>query len=158
MKTIALTRGAFAIVDDGDYEELSKYRWQLQQGSRGHRYAKRSEWDKEQKKYFVVFMHRQILGLKRGEKTVVDHVNDNGLDNRRANIRVATVSQNTARARRHRPVRGAHFHRGRWFASITHERKSIHLGCFDTEEQAGEAYKQAALRIHGEFARLENDG
>jgi hypothetical protein len=87
MKEIALTgkigSGKFVIVDDDDYEELNKYKWSMMR-SRKTDYARRLK---------NVLMHRLISGASDG--FVVDHINGNGLDNRKENLRVCTVSQNS---------------------------------------------------------------
>lgn len=145
---IELTQEAVAQVDDGDYAWLTKYRWQLFKGENGQRYARRTDAAGR-----CVWMHREILGLKHGDKRVSDHINDDGLDNRRANIRIATQSQNAGRSRRGKVgLRGAVFHRGKWVASIG----GTHLGRFNTPEEANAAYAKAAKERYGEFARTSN--
>lgn len=87
-KTISLTQGEVALVDDEDFEWLNHHTWACQK-SRATCYAIREEYsDGKQTK---VYMHRQILHSQRGQRT--HHINGNGLDNRRANIVACTRSE-----------------------------------------------------------------
>lgn len=86
MKTIELTRGKTAIVDDDDYDFLLQWRWIAMPSPGGMWYAARHEGRK------VIFMHRVLLGLTASDET--DHKNRDGLDNRRQNLRRATRTQN----------------------------------------------------------------
>src|SRR5689334_13920703 len=88
--TIPLGRGNYALVDARDFEALSVYRWGYIT-TRGRKYATRYE---RRGKRIKVFMHREILGLARGEKIQGDHINGNTLDNRRENLRRASHGQN----------------------------------------------------------------
>lgn len=156
MKTISLTKNAFAIVDDGDFDELSKYKWFL--SSNG--YAMRSI-HLGKRKSVAVCMHRQILGLGKGEKIDVDHINMNHLDNRRDNLRKCTRSENMRN--RGKNTNNTSGYKGvswfardsKWVAGIKHNGKRIYLGLFDDPAIAHEAYKKAALRLHGSFAKTE---
>jgi hypothetical protein len=92
-RRIPLTRGKFAIVDQKHYDRLSQYKWQAgKSSSSGTFYAARSVWDKVNKKKRTIKMHREIICSP--YPLVVDHINHNGLDNRKANLRPATKSQN----------------------------------------------------------------
>jgi len=86
MKEIPLTQGYVALVDDEDYEELSKFKWCANPQPDGRVYAARKN-----EAYRTVSMHRQIAG-KPG--LVVDHVNGNGIDNRRENLRAVSIAEN----------------------------------------------------------------
>lgn len=113
----------------------------------------------------TVWMHRVILERLLGRELVkgeyVDHKNGDGLDNRRANLRLATNSQNQLNQRRNSAntsgYKGVGWHRARkgFRARIKFQGKRLELGIFKTAEEAHEAYKQAALRYAGEFARFE---
>lgn len=108
-------------------------------------------------------LHRLIAMPPKG--MVVDHINDDKLDNRRSNLRVCTSQQNTTRARQ---AYGVVAYRGVWFqkrlsrpfcAKIKVNRISVYLGSFSTAEQAARAYDKAALQFHGEYARFNfNNG
>lgn len=105
-------------------------------------------------------MGRVILGMDETDTRKSDHENCNTLDNRRRNLRIATNSQNGANRERlsnnTSGYKGVSWdkRRRKWHAYIYFNKKQIHLGFFDTAEQAYEAYCAAAIRLHGEFARL----
>lgn len=112
-----------------------------------------------------IFMHRVILERKLGhpipEGLCADHINRDGLDNRRDNLRPATNSQNVANSeyggrKVASPYRGVSPTRNgrRWRARIQAEGKQFRLGTFDTPEEAALAYNAAAIQHYGEFARL----
>ena len=103
-----------------------------------------------------VFLHRILLGFPAEES---DHVNGDGLDNRRCNLRAATHSQNNcnkpAQSRNTSGYKGVSQRKdtGRWDARVTMQGRQVCLGSFDTPEKAAEAYDKAALELQGEFAR-----
>ena len=103
-RRIPLTQGLYALVDPADYAELSRYRWHANRG-RDTFYAQRKVWDPLTKTERTVKMHRQILNCP--DHLVVDHVNHNGLDNRRANVRAATAAQNVCNVRPSSSVKSA---------------------------------------------------
>lgn len=142
MKTIELTKGKYAIVDDADYPALSKHSWCIQSG----KYAACRYKNK------LIMMHRFIM--KPPKKLVVDHINKNGFDNRRSNLRVCTQSQNSANSlnKSDQQYRGVGRMRRFWQAYIVHNYKKIHLGTFTNQEQAARCYDKAAIQIFGPFA------
>lgn len=107
------------------------------------------------------FLHRHLFGLSPGDGKTVDHANSDGLNNRRANIRLASYSQNNANRKTDASLhlRGVSLRpSGRWQAQIRIDGKQRFLGNFATEAEAGRAYDAAALKHYGEFARLNFDG
>lgn len=145
MKKIPLHGGGFAIVDDADYERLSAHRWSRRQGRNGCVYAVAGRRR----------MHREVLGV--GPDCMVDHINHDGLDNRRQNLRPCTNGQNMAnqlkRAGTSSRFKGVSVRPdGRCEVSITHQGDTIYLGGFPTEERAARQYDRAARLFFGPFA------
>jgi hypothetical protein len=155
MKTIKLTQGKVALVDDSDFEALSKFKWCARRGKLTW-YAGRCRSIKGRKT--VVYMHRQIMGFPAGE---VDHRDGDGLHNWRENLRSANRSQQTANSRRavnSSGFRGVRLRGNRFYAQICFGKKSIHLGAWATAYGAAKAYDEAARRYHGAFAVLNFGG
>ena len=146
---IPLTQGKFALVDEADAGSLSSVRWQAHL-RRNHWYAWRHAGQ----------MHRLLLGVPRGAREVVDHINGDTLDNRRANLRICSISQNLFNRGPTRlnssGLKGIWLCRqtNRWAARIQAGTKRIWLGRFDTATEAANAYDAAAARFHGEFASV----
>lgn len=155
MRTIPLTQGKVAIVDDEDFEWLNQWKWHVV--SRSAMYAARSMWKGNRKK-LNVRMHRMILSVKNG--MIVDHINGDSLDNRKSNLRVCRHANNM---RNRKPVKGSssrfigvHFHipRKKWVASLSTGNKYYYLGIFKNEEDAARARDIKATEMFGEFAYL----
>ena len=148
MKEIELTGGKYALVDDEDYEWLSRWKWRCTSG-----YATRSS-PRQCGKRPTILMHRLILGLSEGE--VTDHINHNGLDNRRCNLRRCTSSENAQNSlmpeSNSSGYMGVIRNKGKWVARIRYDGESARLGQFDTAEEAARVYDIAALELHKEFA------
>ena len=155
MKKIPLTRGQYAIVDDIDYGKLMKYKWQCAK-SAGYCYASRAKWNG--KYCSSVQMHRQILNAPKNK--YVDHINGNGLDNRRKNLRIATNSQNLMNSKIFNTntsgYRGVGWDKKekKWKARITQNQKHKFLGYYLTKEDAAKAYNHAAKKLFGSFAKV----
>lgn len=158
-RNIQLTQGQEAIVDENLYEELSKYKWYAVYSKHTKSfYAARHEPMVNGNRPFIV-MHRQILGLKPGDKKHSDHLNHNTLDNRTANLRIASFSENM----RNRVVqrnntsgfKGVVFikRENKWLAQIKVDGKQLRLGTRPSAKQAyHDLYVPAAIKYHGEFA------
>lgn len=156
MKKIPLTHGKFALVNDEDYEWLNQWKWSYHQNPSGNKYARRREQINKQKRH--IWMHREIL--KTPKELFTDHINGNGLDNRRSNIRICTLSQNQHNKRVIK--RGSSKYKGvswhtranTWIARIREGDKLIHLGYYKDEIMAAKAYDKRARKSYGEFAFL----
>lgn len=157
MRTIPLTQGYVALVDDDDYERIAAFRWQAmrKRTANGVRVcAIRSERVGVNRRR-TVYMHREILGAP--DHLQVDHANGDPLDNRRSNLRLCTNQQNQANVRKAwggtSRFKGVHLlPNGRWVARIGVGYRRIALGVYATEEDAAAAYDQAARRHFGPFA------
>lgn len=154
-KLIPLTKGRFALVDAADYEWLMGWKWYF-----NGKYAARKQhisFFQGKQKQKGIKMHRVIMNTMEGMDT--DHINGDGLDNRRENLRICTTSQNMANQIKTRGVskyKGVVWDRARtkWAARVKINKKAIFLGRFDNEEEAGLAYNVAAQKYFGEFARI----
>lgn len=143
---IVLTKGKKALVDGDMYEILNAMKWCSSQ-----RYAMTSI-RLDFRKYKMIPMHHFVCG-KPLHGYEIDHINGDGLDNRRTNLRVVTHRQNANNFRKHRngKLPGATFGCGNWQARIYVSGKRLHLGRFKTQEDAHIAYLKA-------WAELSNAG
>lgn len=145
-------KGLFALVDDADYEFLSQRKWHARTG-KYTTYAQSYTSRKAVGGRRTLSMHRVILDAP--ENMDVDHVNGNGLDNRRENIRLATDQQNNWNSgiKKHstNKYKGIYKHGHNWKAEIRVSGKHIPLGHFPTQFEAANAYNEAAKKFHGEF-------
>jgi hypothetical protein len=150
-KFILLTRGLAATVDEADYEAVSELTWHAFD-NQGKGWYARTKIPIGGGRYRHVFMHNLLLGI-RG----VDHIDGNGLNNQRTNLRPATAVEN-ARNRRKSPIgssryKGVYLFRpGVWRAMIGQDGKQHSLGLFSSEVAAALAYDRAAKRMFGPFA------
>ena len=151
---ISLTQGKTTVIDLEDFEKVRKYKWTTFQ-YRHSAYAGRST-PKIKGKKDTMFMHRLILDAHKGRE--VDHINGDGLDNRRCNIRLCSKSQNQANRKKQLGLssqyKGVSWHKKdrKWMSSIKLNGKSIYLGEFNREIDAAYIYDDAARKYFGEFA------
>jgi len=154
-KTIRLTRGHVAIVNDADHQWLSRWNWCAKVDG-AHVYAVRRDYTSDPPR--MVRMHRQIL--QPGSELDTDHRNGDGLDNRRGNLRPCTRSQNLMNATKRSGCtsiyKGVSWFKpiGKWRAYIVRDQRQQSLGYFDDEQEAARAYNEAAAQLFGQFARL----
>ncbi len=157
MKEILLTQNKVALVDDEDYDELSKYKWRIKVGDGGLFYARRNK--RINGKRIEIPMHRQIMNTPKGME--VDHIDHNGLNNQKSNLRNCTTQENQFNVSK---IRGKSKYKGvctykngkrelfRVFISIN--KKQTFIGYYKTEIEAALAYNDAAQKHYGEFAQL----
>ena len=154
MKEVPLTQGRVALVDDEDYELVSRYKW-CATHMHGKWYAIRSV-NRDGKKTSE-YMHI-VIAQSRGKGMTVDHINGDGLDNRRANLRMATMQQqshNRAKSRNTLNLfKGITVNGKGWKAQSACDGRKYYLGTFATPQEAALAYDAKARELHGEFARL----
>lgn len=144
--------GFTLLLDDDDYDRLSRYAWRanIHKGSKPYFGRRLSNGN-------IILIHREILDAPDG--FLVDHINGDTCDNRKANLRIATHSQSQQnKGKTLRPTssqyKGVHLHKGRWVSEIRiNKDKRLHLGNFTDEKEAAKAYDDAARLYHGEFAR-----
>lgn len=157
MAEIILTQGRVALVDDSDFEWLSQWKWHVFKGCSGHVYAARNGPPDNTGRRAHIFMHRVLVEPPAG--LIVDHINGNGLDNQRANLRVADTTRNMWNRAPNRSGssthKGVYWHKqhSKWVAAIQVEKKRRHLGLFQSEAEAAAAYRRAAVAAHGRFYR-----
>ncbi len=149
---------AFVMVSGEDYDRLSRFKWHILFNGDGRRpYAVRNIGTAKHKTERIVWMHREIMGPQTGVS--VDHVDGNGLNNQRSNLRLCSTRQNQMNTMKTAPASSTH--KGVWLrkdtgkcrAAIKVESKRVFLGQFDTETDAAMAYDRAAILHFGEFAR-----
>jgi len=150
IRFIPLTKGKVAIVDAEDYDWLSKYKWYACKRKYTY-YAYR--WQN----HHAIAMHRVIINAPEG--MLVDHIDRNGLNNRRSNLRLCKALQNAA----NQPPRGGtskykgvHWSKSnnKWVTAITFREKYLYLGSFNDQIDAAKAYDKKAAELFGEFAYL----
>lgn len=152
-QTITLTQGYVAIVNDLDYGWLSQFKWYANVDSHTC-YALRNL-PRNGGKQKAILMHREILGVATGMQ--VDHIDGNGLNNVRQNLRIASQQENNFNTRLRKDntsgFKGVSCDRGRWRATIARDGHTKSLGYFDSPQEAAIAYDIAARKLFGEFAQ-----
>lgn len=151
MKEISLTQGKAAIVDDDDYESINAHKWHYVNVGYASRYSGGGRKNRK-----TDYMHIAVMGKQSGME--IDHINGNKLDNRKENLRHVTHSQNMQNA----SVKGGSSRykgvcwdksRNKWISSIYISEKHVHIGRYESEEDAARAYNLRAHVAFGEFAR-----
>lgn len=158
MAEVKLTQGKVMIVDDQDLEMVLEYKWHAHKEGIGLWYAQRNS--TRNGKRVKIRLHRLIMGLSADDSITVDHINGDTLDNRRCNLRLATLSENRRNSRKKRAsasrYKGIYFdkQKNRWTAAISINGVNKRSKRFKSEEDAAREYDRLALEHFGEFARL----
>lgn len=144
-------------VDDADYEYLNSFKWYAQKSSKNCFYAVRCVNVDGKKKH--VYMHRHLLGIT-DKNVCVDHIDRDSLNNQRSNLRTCTKAENLmnrgVHPRNTSGFKGVTFDppTKKWRARLMVNRKNLHVGLFNSAEDAALAYNKAAKKHFGEFALL----
>jgi hypothetical protein len=152
-REIPLTQGMFALIDADDYELVSRYCWfAARMGNTS--YACHTL--RENGKTRILMMHRLILGYDFGDKKITDHINRNGLDNRRKNLRTVEYSINimNSRIRNTSGYRGVSRDHGKWTVRFSIKGTQIYGGRFMDPIEAAKKYDELAVIRYGDMAVL----
>ena len=153
MKEILLSTGGMVFVDDEDFEILNSHRWYCRKGGNKF-YAGRANG-----KRGIFLMHRVILNVT-DPNVFVDHIDGDGLNNQRSNLRIATKMQNAYNMGSNKNTssrfKGVCWKKKNkvWTAQISANKITKHIGCYKSEIEAAIAYNEASKKLHGEFALL----
>ena len=156
MKHIELSNGRIALVDDSDFEYLSKFKWSYAERN-GSEYATRSYFQNGVCK--TVKMHRVIMGVD-DPNVFIDHIDCNGLNNCRLNLRTCTRHENARNRRSNKNSTSKYLgvswkaSKKRWYAGIKANGRHVYLGMSKVESEAAIMYNNGAKKYFGEFARL----
>lgn len=145
----------FAIVDNNQYDLISKYRWNIDKN--GYPRSRESRLKHPKRKQIQVRMHQLILPKKEGY--VIDHINGNIYDNRLKNLRYATNSQNMMNSKTNwnsnkLGIKGVRFKDKKYEVHIWVNKKSIYLGRYSSLSDAKNCYNEHALKYFGKYARI----
>lgn len=150
LEQIKLTNNKVALIDSEDYKLVSKYKWYCSNNC-GKLYAV----NKNKK---VLYMHRLIISAPKGYE--VDHINGDGLDNRKSNLRLCSSSQNKYNQKistiNTSGFKGVTWNKNRnkWQSQIGCGKKYKYLGLFKDKHAAAKAYNEEASKLFGKFARV----
>lgn len=156
-------KGKVAKIDDDDFDIVTNHRWHVDRCG----YARCHEYKRVNPDRPVILMHRLILGEEILKDKYVDHINGDKLDNRRANLRICTNQQNMCNRskykRKNKSIMASKYkgvrkygNNNKWVARISINGKPVHIGVYNTEEEAALAYNHFAKELQGEFAKLND--
>ena len=158
MTEISLTKGKVALIDDADYWLIPQFKWQYAKAKNAKTGYAQTGIRKEDGSWTTLPMHHFLLAVTDGYEP--DHIDRNGLNNQRHNLRIANKNQNKYNTTSHRGsssiYKGVYWKKDRkkWLVRAQINGKRMYLGYFTDEVQAAHAYDEAARKYHGEFACL----
>ncbi len=161
-KVLILTQKMYAIVDEDDYNNLIIHNWFCYK-NRNTIYAARNI-PRPNGTQYIQPLHREVMGLLEGDGFIVDHINRNGLDNRKTNLRIVSCSLNNHNRKLQRNntsgYYGVSWHKEsqKWCASISLHNKAIWVGLFPDAKSAAIARDIEALKLYGASATLNFSG
>lgn len=149
--------GTEFIIDKDDFDKVDQYTWHTNTPPS----SKTTYIMANITKRIKIKLHRFILNIT-DPKIQVDHINGNGLDNRKENLRLVTNAQNNRNKSKYVTANGTSKYKGvffckqrnKWVAQICLNYKKIHIGRFKTEIEAAKAYNEKALTLFGQYAKL----
>lgn len=164
MKKIQLTQGKHTVVDEEDYDYLNSFKW--------YAWKNKKRWYARRNKNVIngvhgaEVMHRVIFGVT-DPKTQVDHIDHDGLNNQKSNLRLCSNAQNTLNQLKSYKKGNTSKYKGvhlkvykcgtkRWVSQIMINGEKVHLGCYASEIEAALAYNNSAKKHHGDFACLNS--
>lgn len=156
MKKIPLTQGQFALVDDADFKWLSQWKW-FAHKCRNNWYARGYLYSRNGKKTSI---HLHRLLMRPPLKMVVDHINGNGLDNRKLNLRICSQAQNIWNTGKRKTntsgFKGVSYDKQRlkWRSRISRNKKEVWLGYFNSKKEAALVYNRFVKNNRDKFAFL----
>lgn len=142
---------AYALIDDSDEQDLSQFRWHCSQDKTVFRFVNRPC-----ESIVKEYLHRRIVSPAQGLS--VDHIDGDRFNNRRSNLRACLIHHNNwnkgKSPRNTSGYKGVYWSRGLWQAEIRANGRKYYLGRYSTPETAHKAYRDACLRLHGEYANV----
>jgi hypothetical protein len=144
MCLIPLTQGKFALIDQDDFERVSKFKWYYNGYEQNKGYARRNIRVSKTRRT-ALLLHREILGIT-DSSIIIDHINGDRLDNRKVNLRIANalINAQNSSVRKHSSIYiGVGFYKKlkKWRSRITVNKKLINIGLYETQEEARDARK-----------------
>lgn len=157
MKKIKLTQGKYALVDDRDFDFLNQWKWFCHSRS-GNHYVTRNLYNKKNKTQKQIHMHRLIMNTPKDK--IIDHIDGNGLNNQRKNLRICTQIENIKnqgkKSNNTSGFKGISLRKdtNKYRVRINVDNKCINLGNYTSKLKAYEVYCEACIKYHGEFANV----
>lgn len=151
MKKIITSKKDVCLIDKEDFDVVSKHKWK---STKPKKIIYVTRVIRDGKKYRTIYLHRFLMKAVKGQ--VVDHINGNGLDNRKENLRLCTQQQNTFNSmskRKNKRFKGVYKWKDKFFAKLNVRKKVHYSKMYHTEEEAAKAHDKLAEIHYKEFAK-----